>query len=77
MANSVRTRMRFGPSEIAGAPAMTKGVDEAYQAGGVGFLAISGAGVMRLAEMPEGIAILRRDIESGAVEVGYYRKEWL
>ncbi|MFN8652233.1 MAG: hypothetical protein U0133_10055 [Gemmatimonadales bacterium] len=77
IANSDRTLMRFDPSEIAGAPAMTKGVDEAYQAGGVGFLAISGAGIMRLAEMPEGIAILRRDIESGAVEVGYYRKEWL
>lgn len=77
IANSDRTLMRFDPAEIASAPAMTKGVDEAYQAGGVHFLAISGGGVMRLADMGEGLAVLRRDIQSGAVQVGYYRKEWL
>jgi hypothetical protein len=78
VANSDRTLMRFSASEIADAPAMTTPVDAAYKTGGVPYLAISSSGVMQIDDFgPAAVLLLRRDIESGAVELTTYSKRWL
>lgn len=77
IANSDRTLMRMDPAEIAKAPGMTKGVDAAFKSGGVGYLSISGSGVMHISDAGDAIAVLRRDIETGAVKVAKYEKKWL
>ncbi len=78
IANSDRTLMVLDPEEIAKAPALTAAVEHAYQPAGVKYLAVASSGVMRLADAgPEAVAVLRRDTESGAVEVVSYNKKWL
>jgi hypothetical protein len=78
VANSNRTLMRLDPEEIAHAPAMTKAVQHAFQPAGVGYLPVASSGVMRIADAgPELIAVLMRDIETGAVKVTSYNKKWL
>lgn len=78
IANSDRTLMVLDPEEIARAPALTAGVEHAYQPAGVKYLAVASSGVMRLADAgPDAVAVLRRDTESGAVAVVRYDKKWL
>lgn len=77
IANSDRTLMRMDLSEIASAEPLTKGVDRAFVSAGVGYLAVSSAGVMRIADAPGSVTVLRRDTESGAVNVVSYDKQWL
>ncbi len=77
IANSDRTLMRMDPEEIAKAPGMTVGVDAAFKSGGVGYLSISGVGVMHVVDAGDAIAVLKRDTETGAVEVAKYEKKWL
>jgi hypothetical protein len=78
IANSDRTLMVLDPEDIARAPALTAGVEHAYQPAGVKYLAVASSGVMRLADAgPEAVAVLRRDTESGAVAVVSYDKKWL
>ena len=77
VANSHRTLMRFDASEIAGAPALTTPVAEAYQMAGVTYQPISSAGVMQIDDFGSAVLILQRNIESGAVEMTTYSKRWL
>ena len=78
IANSARTLMRLDPEEIARAPEMTKAVDHAFQPAGVGYLPVASAGVMHLVDFgPEMVAVLMRDIDTGAVKVVSYDKKWL
>ena len=77
IANSDRTLMRMDPEEIAKAPGLTKGVDAAFKSAGVGYLSVSSSGVMHVADAGDAIAVLRRDTETGAVEVAKYEKKWL
>lgn len=77
IANSDRTLMRLDPEEIAKAPALTKGVAHAYEPAGVAYLSVASSGVMALADAGDGIAVLRRDTDSGAVQVENYAKKWL
>jgi hypothetical protein len=77
IANSDRTLMRMDPEEIARAPGLTKGVDAAFKSAGVGYLSVSSSGVMHVADAGDAIAVLRRDTETGAVEVAKYQKKWL
>lgn len=78
IANSNRTLMRLDPEEVARAPEMTKAVEHAFEPAGVGYLPVASAGVIRIADFgPELVAVLMRDIESGAVKVTSYNKKWL
>jgi hypothetical protein len=77
VANSHRTLMRFDASEIAGAPALTTPVAEAYQMAGVTYQPISSAGVMQIDDFGSAVLVLQRNIESGAVEMTTYSKRWL
>lgn len=77
IANSDRTLMRLDPEEIARAPELTKAVDHAFQPAGVGYLPVASAGVMHMVDAGDRIAVLRRDTDSGAVEVTGYEKKWL
>lgn len=77
IANSDRTLMRLDPEEIARAPELTKGVAHAYEPAGVSYLAVASAGVMRLADAGENVAVLKRDTDTGAVKVVSYNKKWL
>lgn len=78
VANSNRTLMRLDPEEIARAPEMTTAVKQAYEPAGVGYLPVASAGVMHIADFgPEMVAVLMRDIDSGAVKVTSYQKKWL
>jgi hypothetical protein len=78
IANSARTLMRLDPDEIARAPELTKAVAHAFEPAGVGYLPVASAGVMRIADFgPELVAVLMRDIDTGAVKVTSYQKKWL
>lgn len=78
VANSHRTLMRLDPAEIAAAPEMTRPVGQAYESGGVGYLAVSSAGVMQLDDLnPEYAVVLQRDIETGSVNLVALPKRWL
>jgi hypothetical protein len=78
IANSDRTLMRLRPEEIASAPEMTKGVEHAYQPAGVHYLPVASAGVMHIVDLSSShVAVLMRDIETGAVLVTGYDKKWL
>ena len=77
VANSHRTLMRFDASDIAGAPALTTPVAEAYQMAGVTYQPISSAGVMQIDDFGSAVLVLQRNIESGAVEMTTYSKRWL
>lgn len=78
IANSHRTLMRLDPAEIAGAPAMTVAVRQAYQTGGVGYLPVSSYGVLQLDSYNSRNAVLlQRDPEDGSLEVRSLDLNWL
>jgi len=78
VANSHRTLMRIDPEELARAPEMKTPVKQAYQPAGVGYLPVASAGVMAIEDLsPESIAVLERDIETGAVHLMALQKRWL
>lgn len=78
VANSHRTLMRLDPAEIAKAPAMTTPMSQAYEAGGVGYLSVSSAGVMHIHDLDENaIAVLERDTQSGSLNLNRLQKRWL
>ncbi|MEO8452651.1 MAG: hypothetical protein ABI647_22855 [Gemmatimonadota bacterium] len=78
VANSHRTLMRIDPSLIAAAPEMTKPVSQAYEPGGVTYLPVASAGVMQIDDFnSDFVAVLQRDIESGAVNLMALQKRWL
>lgn len=78
VANSHRTLMRMDPAEIGKAPEMTKPVSQAYEPGGVGYLPVASNGVMQIDDFnAQMIAVLERDVESGAVSLIAFLKRWL
>jgi len=78
IANNARTLMRLDPDEIAKAPAMTTPVGHTFEPGGVGYLPIASSGVMQIDNLDANrVAVLERDIESGAVNLITYDKKWL
>jgi hypothetical protein len=78
VANSDRTLMRIDPEEIARAPEITTPVKQAFQPAGVGYLPVASSGVIAIDDLNDThVAVLRRDTESGAIEVVAYGKEWL
>jgi len=78
IANSNRTMMRMDPRELARAPGLTTPVSEAYEPSGVGYLPIASSGVLQIADFDsELVAVLQRDLQSGAVQVFGFKKAWL
>lgn len=77
IANSNRTLMRLDPAEIARAPELTTGVGQAFKSAGVGYLSVASAGVMHMVDMPDQVAVMMRDTDTGAVHIYGYAKKWL
>lgn len=78
IANSDRTLMRIDPADIVAAPAMTTPVSQAYEPAGVKYLPVASAGVMQLDDFDDRlVAVLQRDIESGAVHLMGLQKQWM
>ncbi|MEZ4587682.1 MAG: hypothetical protein R2909_14915 [Gemmatimonadales bacterium] len=78
IANSNRTMMRMDPEKVAKAPGLTTPVSEAYEPSGVGYLAIASSGVLQIADFDSAlVAVLQRDLQSGAVQVFGFKKAWL
>jgi hypothetical protein len=76
--NSNRTLTRLDPNEIAAAKAMTTSVKQAYEPAGVGYLPVAIVGVMQLDNYNAGnVVMLRRDIETGALNVVSQGLNWL
>ncbi len=78
IANSDRTLMRIDPADIVAAPAMTTPVSQAYEPAGVKYPPVASAGVMQLDDFDDRlVAVLQRDIESGAVHLMGLQKQWM
>jgi hypothetical protein len=78
IANSDRTLLRLSAEDIARAPAMTKPVSQAYQAGGVPQLAIARVGVRAIEDLNGNYVLaLQRDVEDGTLNLTSFSKEWL
>lgn len=77
IANNRRTLMRLSLDAIAEAPALTTGVPEANMSAGVGYVSIASSGVMHIADAGDGIAVMARNTDTGAVEVISFSKQWL
>ena len=76
--NSNRTITRLDPNEIAAAKAMTTSVKQAWEPAGVGYLPVAIVGVMQLDNYNAGnVVMLRRDIETGALNVTSQGLNWL
>ena len=78
IANSDRTLARFDPEALASAKAMTTGVSEAYEPGGVPYLPIAVVGVLQLDNYNKSnVVLLQRDIETGLLDVVSVKLNWL
>jgi hypothetical protein len=78
IANSDRTLLRLSAEDIARAPAMTKPVSQAYQAGGVPQVAIAHVGVRAIEDLNDNYVLaLQRDVEDGSLDLTSFPKEWL
>jgi hypothetical protein len=78
IANSNRTLTRLDPVEIAVAKPMTTAVTQAWQPAGVGYLPVAIVGVLQLDNLnANNIVLLRRDIESGQLNVESQGLNWL
>lgn len=78
IANSDRTLTRFDVSEVAAAPALQTPVKQAYQPAGVEYLPIASFGVVQLDDYNAGhVVVLKRNRDSGALEVASLQKKWM
>jgi hypothetical protein len=78
IANSDRTLMRVDPSEVASAAEMKTPVTQAWQPAGVGYLPVAEVGVMQLDLLNKNhVLILKRDTESGSIELQTLDLKWL
>jgi hypothetical protein len=78
IANSDRTLTRFDVSEVASAPALQTPVKQAYQPAGVEYLPIASFGVVQLDDYNAGhVVVLKRNRDSGALEVASLQKKWM
>jgi hypothetical protein len=78
IANSHRTLTRLDPAAIAAAPELTTPVSHAYEAAGVGYLAVSSFGVLQLDNYNRAsVVLLQRDPEDGSLDVVSRQLRWV
>ena len=78
MANSNRTLTRLDPEQLAAAKAMTSSVQQAWEPAGVGYLPVAIVGVLQLDNFnANNVVMLKRDIESGSLDVVTETMRWL
>jgi len=78
VANSNRTLTRLDPEQLAAAKAMTSSVKQAWEPAGVGYLPVAIVGVLQLDNYnAENIVMLKRDIETGSLDVVSQTMRWL
>jgi len=76
--NSNRTLTRLDPEQLAAAKAMTSSVKQAWEPAGVGYLPVAVVGVLQLDNYnAANVVMLRRDIETGALNVVSQGLNWL
>lgn len=77
VANSNRTLTRLDPEQIASAKAMTTSVKQAWEPAGVSYLPVAIVGVLQLDNYnANNIVMLKRDIESGSLDVVSESLNW-
>jgi hypothetical protein len=78
VANSNRTLTRLDPEQIAAAKAMTTSVKQAWEPAGVGYLPVAIVGVLQLDNYnANNVVMLKRDIETGRLDVVSQTMNWL
>ena len=78
VANSNRTLTRLDPEQLAAAKAMTTSVKQAWEPAGVGYLPVAVVGVLQLDNYnADNIVMLKRDIETGSLDVVSQALRWL
>ena len=78
VANSNRTLTRLDPEQLAAAKAMTSSVKQAWEPAGVGYLPVAVVGVLQLDNYnADNIVMLKRDIETGSLDVVSQTMRWL
>ena len=76
--NSNRTLTRLDPEQLAAAKAMTSSVKQAWEPAGVGYLPVAVVGVLQLDNYnADNIVMLKRDIETGSLDVVSQTMRWL
>ena len=76
--NSNRTLTRLDPEQLAAAKAMTSSVKQAWEPAGVGYLPVAVVGVLQLDNYnADNIVMLKRDIETGSLDVVSQPMRWL
>ena len=76
--NSNRTLTRLDPEQLAAAKAMTSSVKQAWEPAGVGYLPVAVVGVLQLDNYTaDNIVMLKRDIETGSLDVVSQTMRWL
>lgn len=78
VANSNRTLTRFDPEQLASAKGLTTAVTQAWQPAGVNYLPVAVVGVLQLDNYnANNIVMLKRDIETGSLDVVTETLNWL
>ena len=76
--NSNRTLTRLDPEQLAAAKAMTSSVKQAWEPAGVGYLPVAIVGVLQLDNYnANNVVMLKRDIETGSLDVVSQPMNWL
>jgi len=76
--NSNRTLTRLDPEQLAAAKPMTSSVKQTWEPGGVGYLPVAVVGVLQLDNYnADNIVMLKRDIETGSLDVVSQALRWL
>ena len=76
--NSNRTLTRLDPEQLAAAKAMTSSVKQAWEPAGVGYLPVAVVGVLQLDNYnADNIVMLKRNIETGSLDVVSETMRWL
>jgi len=76
--NSNRTLTRLDPEQLAAAKPMTSSVKQTWEPGGVGYLPVAIVGVLQLDNYnADNVVMLKRDIETGSLDVVSQPLRWL
>ena len=76
--NSNRTLTRLDPEQLANAKPMTSSVKQAWEPAGVGYLPVAIVGVLQLDNYnADNIVMLKRNIETGSLDVVSETMRWL
>ena len=78
IANSNRTLTRMDPEAIASAKGMTTSVEQAWEPAGVSYLPVAIVGVLQLDNYnANNLVMLKRDIDTGSLNVASLQLSWL